>query len=312
MSDAIVEALRSVRPEAQRQVVLITDGAIGFETEVIREVSARLPAGSRLHTVGVGSSVNRALTARAARAGRGVEVVIGLGEDPERAVARLLARTSKPVLVELELGGSALREVAPSRLPDLFSGAPVLFGVRLSKEGGKIKVSGKLSSGSRFERELEVPPIAEMTNSAREGAALAALFARERVEDLELELAAGGSVQELDAEIEALGVKFGILTRLTSWVAVDELVSVDPTRPFRSVRQPHAVRYLCARARAPSLCQCRGDGWPAPLRSPWQHALPWTQNLLSASRHLARSELVPSQRSSGPWRGFSGAAPRRR
>ena len=74
-----------MRGDAQRQVVLITDGQIGFESQVVAAICERLPARSRLHTVGVGSAVNRSLTGPAARAGHGVEVIVGLGEDPERA-----------------------------------------------------------------------------------------------------------------------------------------------------------------------------------------------------------------------------------
>jgi Ca-activated chloride channel family protein len=240
MTSAIAEALAGVRSEAQRQVVLVTDGAIGFEAQVISGIFARLPAGSRLHTIGVGSSVNRTLTASAARAGRGVEIVVGLGEDVERAAQRLIRRTSKPVVVELELGGSALREFAPARLPDLFAGAPVLIGARLDPAGGELVVSGKLADGGRIERRLNVAPLSE---GSAEESSFAKLFARERVEDLELELAAGGSAHLLDAAIERLGLTFGIATRLTSWVAVDGEISVDPTRPVRRVRQPHELPY---------------------------------------------------------------------
>lgn len=48
---------RPLRPGAQRQVVLVTDGLIGFEAELVAAVTRSLPAASRLHTVGVGSSV---------------------------------------------------------------------------------------------------------------------------------------------------------------------------------------------------------------------------------------------------------------
>ncbi len=98
MREGIREALRALRADAQRQVVLVTDGQIGFEAEVVAEILATLPAGSRVHTVGVGSAVNRSLTGPAARAGRGLEVVIGLGEDPERAAAALCARTAAPLV----------------------------------------------------------------------------------------------------------------------------------------------------------------------------------------------------------------------
>src|SRR5439155_28181 len=83
MQAGVVEALRPLRPTAQRQVVLLTDGLVGFESEIVATVARDLPAGSRLHAVAVGSAPNRALTGPAARAGRGVEVVTGRGGDAD-------------------------------------------------------------------------------------------------------------------------------------------------------------------------------------------------------------------------------------
>jgi hypothetical protein len=40
MRKGIREALRSLRDGAQRQVVLVTDGLIGFEQEVVAEILA--------------------------------------------------------------------------------------------------------------------------------------------------------------------------------------------------------------------------------------------------------------------------------
>src|SRR5207302_10005392 len=128
-------ALAPLAAESQRLVVLGRGGAFGFEAEIVADILGRLPAGSRVHTVGVGSGVNRSLTQPAARAGRGVEVIIGLGEDPERAARRLCARTAAPLVVDLVLEGSALVEHAPKRLPDLFAGAPALCALALAPAG---------------------------------------------------------------------------------------------------------------------------------------------------------------------------------
>src|SRR5208282_3652066 len=139
---------------------------------------------SRLHTVGVGSAVNRSLTGPAARAGHGVEVILGLGEDPERAAARIVARTQAPLLVDLALGGSALVDHAPAKLPDLFAGAPALLGVALRPEGGELKVRGRTPEGS-WEQRIHVPASTEGQGNQ----AVVALFGREAVEDLETRLA---------------------------------------------------------------------------------------------------------------------------
>jgi Ca-activated chloride channel family protein len=233
MREGILEALRPLRAESQRQVVLVTDGLIGFEREIVSAILETLPLGSRVHTVGVGSAVNRSLTAAAARAGRGLEAIVAPGEDVEPLVRRLVAHTSEPLVVGLTLTGSALVEHAPSHVPDLFAGAPVRVAVELSPHGGDLLVEGRSADGP-FVARLVVPPVA----LGPENAAVVKLFAREKVEDLETRAAAGATS---DREIEALGLRFGISTRLTSWVAISEEPTVDPSQPTRRERMPHVL-----------------------------------------------------------------------
>jgi Ca-activated chloride channel family protein len=239
MRDGLMEALAPLRAESQRQIVLVSDGAIGFEAEIVADILKRLPAGSRVHTVGVGSGVNRSLTQPAARAGRGVEVIIGLGEDPERAARRICARTAAPLVVDVQLSGSALVSCAPARLPDLFAGAPALVSLALRPEGGELVVRGRGAAGEWIER-LPVAPVA----AGQGNGAVTALYGREHVEDLEMRrCAAGENGADLDGRIERVGVEFQIATRLTSWVAVDSEQSVDPTRPSRRERVPQELPY---------------------------------------------------------------------
>ncbi|MCA2980341.1 MAG: VWA domain-containing protein [Myxococcaceae bacterium] len=237
MAEGIIEALSGLRDEAQRQVVLITDGLIGSEHEVLSAILHRLPEGSRVHAIGVGSGVNRSLTQPAARCGRGVELVMGLGEDVEPMVRRLLARTSAPLLTGVTLQGDALERTAPARLPDVYAGAPALLSVQLAPRGGTLVVRGRTAVGL-FERTLEIPAVAEGHGSR----AVATVFARELVEDLEARrLAEPG--QSVDAEVTRLGLAFQLSTRLTSWVAVSERETVDPRLPRRNVTQPHELAF---------------------------------------------------------------------
>jgi Ca-activated chloride channel family protein len=228
MAQAIEAALVPLREGSQRQVVLITDGLIGFESEIVAKLLGRLPASARLHTVGVGPAPNRSLTAGAARAGRGVEVLVAPGEDGTLAAERLLAHVGAPLVTQLEVSGSALRGSAPIRLRDLAAGAPVLVSLELDPAGGDLALLGE-----GLARRHAVPAVEPGGNPA-----LARLFARERVEDLELRAAAGESV---NAEIESLGLSFQIATRCTSWVAIDQQPSVDPRSPVRRVRIPQAL-----------------------------------------------------------------------
>lgn len=241
MLSGVERALREVRAGSQRQIVLITDGLVGFEREIVRALLSRLPESARLHALGVGSAVNRSLLAPIARAGRGVEAIIGLGEDPERAAKRLLERTVAPAVVDVVIEGGCVRRVAPSRLGDAFHGAPLRAAIEIAPEGGTIVVRGRTEEGA-FRREIQVPPVARAL-AGESGPAVAKLFARELVEDLEMKLSSGEHPHAIDAEIERVGKAFAIATRLTSWIAQTREVTVDPRAGNRHVDQPHELPY---------------------------------------------------------------------
>lgn len=238
MKAGILEALAPLRGESQRQVILITDGQIGFEHEILDAISKRLPKGSRVHTVGVGSGVNRSLTLPAARAGRGVELVIGIGEDAEPFVQRLFARTNAPLLTDVEISGSAVLGSAPARIPDLYGGSPALVSLKLRPEGGEVIIRSRSADGDVEDRVM-VRPTAHGEGSQ----AVTTLYAREVVEDYELGVATGGNKAELDREIERFGIDFQISTRMTSWVAVSARQMVDPRAPRRTETMPQALPF---------------------------------------------------------------------
>jgi Ca-activated chloride channel family protein len=73
-------------------------------------------------------------------------------------------------------------------------------------------------------------------------AAIAALFAREHVADLETRWTIGDT-NAIDREIETVGVEFQIATRLTSWVAVDMVRRVDKKGPSRHQNVPQNLPY---------------------------------------------------------------------
>ncbi len=162
MVGAMVEALAPLREEAQRQVIVLTDGEIGFESEILRQVRDRLPAGSRLHMVGIGSAPNRTLMRGAARAGRGLELLVAPTDDAAAAARRLRSATAAPVLTGVVVEGSAVLGTAPAAPRDVFAGQPALVAVELRKEGGRIVIRGRLAGTSgEWTQTIEVPPLAE-------------------------------------------------------------------------------------------------------------------------------------------------------
>jgi Ca-activated chloride channel family protein len=239
MHDGIYEALRPLRGDAQRQILLITDGLIGFEEQIVDTIQRDLPRGSRLHTLGVGSAVNQSLIGPAARAGRGTQAIVGLDEDVEPVAQRMVAATTAPLLVDVEVVGGPVRDTAPARLPDLYAGQPALVGVALDPAGGEVTVRGRTATGSWSET-ITVPAV-EAGSAGVGGGPVTALYGREHVEDLEMQRASGHESRSLDAEIERIGLEFQISTRLTSWVAVSENQTVDPRDPSRRETMPQAL-----------------------------------------------------------------------
>jgi hypothetical protein len=72
---------------------------------------------------------------------------------------------------------------------------------------------------------------------------VAALWAREAIQNLEMDLACGGQRQTIDAQIEAIALRHSIASRVTSWIAVAEEPTVDPREPVRVERIPQMVPY---------------------------------------------------------------------
>jgi Ca-activated chloride channel family protein len=213
MRKAVIESLATLRIGAQRQVLLVTDGYVGGEQQILEALHRKLPQSCRLHVLGVGSAVNRSLATALARAGRGAEVLVGIDEDAERGAKRLLDRTKLPMLTNVELSGSAVLRHAPEKIPDVFEGAPLVAALALQPEGGELVVRGQVA-GEAWTQTIKVP-----ANQPGEGnQAIAALYGRERVADVE----AHAMFSSVDGEIEELGLEFQIATRMTSWVAIDE------------------------------------------------------------------------------------------
>lgn len=240
MVKAVTEAMASLRSDSQHQIVLVSDGYIGFEQEIVERIADELPAGVRVHMVGIGAAPNRTLSSGVARAGRGVELFASDRQTAVEASQRLRAATVRPVLTELAIAGTAVIGQAPARPRDIFAGQPLVLAAELSPEGGMIDVSGRLA-GSREPWGWRL----EVTSSGLRASPLplGALYGRERIADLEAGVARPEA--DLEAAIERIGLRHRVVSRRTSLVAVAEEPAIDPRAPRRrerlAVEMPHGV-----------------------------------------------------------------------
>jgi hypothetical protein len=140
-------------------------------------------------------------------------------------------------VIDVTVQGTALLDAAP-RLPDLLTGSPVLAALRLRPEGGTLVVRGKMARGA-WEERLDV----RGTQPEEGTAAIPALWARQTIEDLELDVACGDERSALDRRIEQIALQYSVSSRLTSWVAIAQEPGVDPRDPVRIERIPQALPY---------------------------------------------------------------------
>ena len=220
MLPALVAALQpGGESRAVRQIVFVTDGAVGNEDALFGAIERHLGR-SRLFTVGIGSAPNGHFMSKAAEYGRGTFTYIGNPAEVAPRMAALFEKIDSPVLHDLRVDwGGATVESWPSRIPDLYTGEPVVVAARLPKEAGPVVVSGR-RGGEDVRLELDVAGGADHEGVSR-------LWARRKVAGLMESLREGRSFDDVSAEIAAIGVRHQLVTRWSSLVAVD----VTPTAP---------------------------------------------------------------------------------
>lgn len=203
-----------------RQVVFLTDGAIGNEEQLFATISKGLGR-SRVFMVGIGSAPNSYLMTRAAELGRGTFTHIGEAAEVTARMQDLFSKIGSPVVTELkaELVGNAAR-ITPDMLSDLYRGEPVLLMAEAKDLGGSLKISGNIGT-QPWEVTL---PIAK----AAKGDGISKLWARRRIADFEVASTLGTLTSDAaNKAILAMALDHQIVSGQTSLVAVDK----TPKRP---------------------------------------------------------------------------------
>jgi len=229
-----------------RVVCFVTDGFVGNDLEIIGEIQKHPNA--RVFAFGIGSSVNRFLIEGMAKAGRGDSEVVTLNDKADEASHRLYERLRSPLLTDIAIDwhGLPVTDVYPQKLPDLFSGKPlVVSGRYLAPVSGNIRLKGK-RAGEEFVREIPVT----LTASAAANSILPGFWARRRIDDLmsrDWSGAQSGAMKpELQKEITQLGLDYRLMTQFTSFVAVEDRVVTQNGKPQRvevPVELPEGVSY---------------------------------------------------------------------
>jgi Ca-activated chloride channel homolog len=203
-----------------RQVVFMTDGAIGNEQEMF-DTLTKQRGRSRVFMVGIGSAPNSFLMTRLSELGRGTFTFIGDGEQVQSRMKQLFDKIGQPVVTGLkaEIDGSSAK-LTPDILPDLYRGEPVVMMAEASGLKGTVKITGMIG---------DTPwSVALPVSGAAQGKGISKMWAHRKVVDFEVASALGTlSYDAANKGILDVALAHQIVSSQTSLIAVDK----SPKRP---------------------------------------------------------------------------------
>ncbi|AQQ68588.1 marine proteobacterial sortase target protein [Microbulbifer agarilyticus] len=250
LKEALSQQLDEQAGELVRQVVFITDGAVGNERALFEIIQQRLGQ-VRLFTVGIGSAPNSHFMTKAAQIGRGSAVHIGDLGEVQTQMGRLFEKLENPLVTDLRVDfpqGIKL-EGYPKQLPDLYLGEPVRLVARIEGQplglpsSGELVVSGRLA-GKRFSRSISLAQLAV----DQRGDEIGSVWARAKIAGLRnmqrqrgpLARTTGEGEEVADPlkqQILTLALRHQLASPYTSFVAVEE----TPVRPLAEALKSNSV-----------------------------------------------------------------------
>lgn len=242
-----------------KQIVFITDGSVGNETALFKAITDNINA-ARLYTVGIGSAPNGYFMRKAAEFGRGTFTWIGSVQEVQEKMSALFTRIEQPLVTDLRVTyhNSGLVESYPGQIPDLYAGEPLIIKTKFQEAPQSITVSGEFN-GQFWQRHI-VP------DWQRKHAGIGVLWAREKVAHLTDEGIKQGNVDLYRDDILNLGLAYKLVTKYTSFVAVDKTPARPLNEPLKAKNIPNLMPEG-SQQKAPSV------GYPRTALGTGQHIL---------------------------------------
>ncbi len=229
---AIKKALKIPKKEGfARSFVIITDGYVVVEEEVFKLISGMLGT-ANFFSFGIGSSVNRHLIEGMAHVGSGYAFIAKGPNDAEKTAAKLKKCIESPVLTDIRFHakGMEVYDLVYGGAADLFGQKPVYyFGKYRNATNASITITGN-KGDEKWSKTLD------FTDSSKDLPALKYLWAREKIR-INNDFNFLNTNEQRIAEITQIGLKYNLLTKYTSFVAVDQEV-VNPNHHIKKVKQP--------------------------------------------------------------------------
>ncbi|GAA1675352.1 hypothetical protein GCM10009733_085510 [Nonomuraea maheshkhaliensis] len=192
----------------ERVVVLVTDGQVGNEDQILEQAGGALSA-MRVHTVGIDRAVNAGFLGRLAGLGAGRCELVESEDRLDAAMEHIHRRIGAPLVTDLEIKELDVEPGTVTHLGSIFPGVPLRAYGRY-REGSSVTVRG-MASGAPWEARAEGVTV--------DNPAVRAVWARAHLRELEDRYAMGE--HGLEDTIVRTSLEYGVLCRFTAYVAVD-------------------------------------------------------------------------------------------
>ena len=215
-------------PKRPRQILLLTDGQVSNDHEVIA-LAKEHSGHARIFTFGIGAGASEHLVRGVARASRGGAEMIFPGERIEPKVLRAFDRLRTPAFDDARIDWKGLNvEQAPRQMPPIFAGEALTVLARV--DSGSVNEIDLVAGNRRWSVAIDLERPGGYRDAARENSMgpIPVLWARERIRELEEADQRGSSQQRPGredrkrAELVELSVRYGLLSSAASFVAVEE------------------------------------------------------------------------------------------
>jgi Ca-activated chloride channel homolog len=233
--DRAVNTLAGDDASRDRILVLVTDGQVGNEDQILRALGDKVK-NLRIFTLGIDQAVNEGFLKRLALLGGGSCELVESEDRLDAVMDKVHRRIGTPVLTGLRIEAAGVKldphSVVPDRLPDLFAGTPLLIQGRFHGAAkGSITLQATDAAGRAWTESV--------AGERSDNAAVTSTWARGFVRALEDRYAAGrGDSSRLEKQIVDVSLRFGVLCRFTAFIAVDVKEVVNPGGEVHRITQP--------------------------------------------------------------------------
>ena len=230
--------------ERLRIVVMLTDGFIGNEAQIIEHVGKHCGDQIRFWCVGIGSSPNMFLVDGVAKQGGGMGKALGLADETQPLVQEIMTRIQRAQLAKIKIDWGKLKvsETFPAKIPELWAGRPVIVFGRYDQPevADEAAIVETITIRGNVEGEdVSWPLRVELPMTQKANDVLAKVWARQKVEDLMHQTYYQGS-PAIEEMVTGIALDYRLMSQYTSFVAVDDKAAplAEPAKPPRRMLVP--------------------------------------------------------------------------